>query len=880
VGVVSSPETMSETPVTIETLLAEHDWLSALARRLVVDAGTADDLVQETWLTALRSPPRHRRGLRGWLATVLRHRATDARVRDQRERRRAERAPPARPADDPAEVVARAELAQRVARLTLALPEPYRATILMRYHRGRSPKEIAERLGEPAGTVRSRLKRGLDMLRVKLDGDHDGDRRGWMIALMPLVGTVREAGGMTMLTAPVKVAALIVVLAVAGTGTAVLLAEPGANPNAPPQRVSEHPEIASEGGFDSAEDGSASGAEAGEPTGDDDDGSEEKEGAKKPSILDRKMKAKYENLDLLVVLSDIRSSTGLAFDFEPGALEACAGVTVNLNVNGLAVRNLLDMLLSFGSLTWTERSPGNILIRMASARKRPAAAERPWFGSPRGLFTAPPPPPAPRAVPSITLPSADMARPTPAARDLIEILVAPDGSWFVDEKPIADDFSLWSAILERPDAIVLIRADASAPLVSVNRVRRLVPRREMRLAVTGANSLPLPRPPGRLSAPALLMTLVASRLPLDATEVYRALWPVWKANAGRTLRLSGRLPTQATVGDGVVLLNEAERFGIHLTMGMVEGLKPPEPGQPGFGLAAGRGTPRAKDPVPAVQPGEALGRREEFEAGPGNDRFFSGRSVRRNLRAGGGGGTQGAVHSGLQWLASQQKKDGSWAGDVDDTALSLLAFLASGETDRTGRHQEIMASGLEWLAGSDARNERAALALAEAWALTGDVRWKRAAQRAAARGVSRGVGRMLGWCGVGAEILEERGSGDSPLDCFHRIIGGETPLDSESLAAAINAFVGPTRDAPDALLAADDETLHDGTLAAFQAGGMAWFHWNRALKEAVVGSQVLSDAQAGSWNPPEGGSRVRTTALRTACLTVYFRYARIFRTSP
>ena len=139
---------------------------------------------------------------------------------------------------------------------------------------------------------------------------------------------------------------------------------------------------------------------------------------------------------------------------------------------------------------------------------------------------------------------------------------------------------------------------------------------------------------------------------------------------------------------------------------------------------------------------------------------------------------------------------------------------------------------------------------------------------------------MLGWCGVGAEVREEGGSGDSPLDCFHRIIGGETPLDSESLAAAINAFVEPTRDAPDSLLGADDETLHDGTLAAFQVGGMAWFHWNRALKKAVVGTQIQSGPDAGSWDPLENGSRVRTTALRTATLTVYYRYARLFRRSP
>src|SRR5205814_10341316 len=43
---------------TPEELLAHAGWVRALARELVRDASTADDLVQETWLAALRHPPR------------------------------------------------------------------------------------------------------------------------------------------------------------------------------------------------------------------------------------------------------------------------------------------------------------------------------------------------------------------------------------------------------------------------------------------------------------------------------------------------------------------------------------------------------------------------------------------------------------------------------------------------------------------------------------------------------------------------------------------------------------------------------------------------------------------------------------------------------
>ena len=40
----------------LESLLRHSDWLTSLARRLVVSS-RADDLVQDTWLAALRNPP-------------------------------------------------------------------------------------------------------------------------------------------------------------------------------------------------------------------------------------------------------------------------------------------------------------------------------------------------------------------------------------------------------------------------------------------------------------------------------------------------------------------------------------------------------------------------------------------------------------------------------------------------------------------------------------------------------------------------------------------------------------------------------------------------------------------------------------------------------
>ncbi|MCK6461634.1 MAG: hypothetical protein L6Q95_17265, partial [Planctomycetes bacterium] len=51
-------------PVNIEALLRDRDWVSRLARSLARDDAQADDLAQDGWLAALRSPPG--RAVRAW----------------------------------------------------------------------------------------------------------------------------------------------------------------------------------------------------------------------------------------------------------------------------------------------------------------------------------------------------------------------------------------------------------------------------------------------------------------------------------------------------------------------------------------------------------------------------------------------------------------------------------------------------------------------------------------------------------------------------------------------------------------------------------------------------------------------------------------------
>lgn len=198
-------------------LLAHATWLRRLAYRLVGDTSVADDVAQETWLAAWRSPPRADRPVRPWLRHVLRN---AARFRWRTETNRAAReqtmaalAEDAAPASD--ELLARHELQQLLARLVGELAEPYRTAVLLRFAEGLDPAAIAVKLGVPAGTVRSRVNEGLQRLRARLDDLHGGHRRPWLLALGPLAarGTPAPVAGAASLVAWMLLAAMAAICA-------------------------------------------------------------------------------------------------------------------------------------------------------------------------------------------------------------------------------------------------------------------------------------------------------------------------------------------------------------------------------------------------------------------------------------------------------------------------------------------------------------------------------------------------------------------------------------------------------------------------------------------------------------------------------------------
>jgi RNA polymerase sigma-70 factor (ECF subfamily) len=151
-----------------------------LAYRVLRDEALAEDAVQEAFLGLWRSagsfvPERAKAST--WILTLVHRRAVDLVRREQR--RRAE---PLEGAPEPTEVSAE-EAAwlrlerERVQAALQLLPDQQREAIELAYYGGYSQSELAERLGQPIGTIKSRMFSGLARLRELLD--EGAERTSW-----------------------------------------------------------------------------------------------------------------------------------------------------------------------------------------------------------------------------------------------------------------------------------------------------------------------------------------------------------------------------------------------------------------------------------------------------------------------------------------------------------------------------------------------------------------------------------------------------------------------------------------------------------------------------------------------------------------------------
>jgi RNA polymerase sigma-70 factor, ECF subfamily len=153
----------------------------SLAHRIVGDPAVAEDVTQEAFLSLWRSGGRFdaaRGSVRSWMLGIVRNRAIDA-------LRRASGPAPKLDLDDDGVLEGQAsgeltdaaairrETAQRVRGALGELPDEQSQVIGLAYFGGFTHSEIAEMLGMPLGTVKGRMRLGLEKIRTML-----GERMG------------------------------------------------------------------------------------------------------------------------------------------------------------------------------------------------------------------------------------------------------------------------------------------------------------------------------------------------------------------------------------------------------------------------------------------------------------------------------------------------------------------------------------------------------------------------------------------------------------------------------------------------------------------------------------------------------------------------------
>ena len=138
----------------------------SVALRVLGDTGAAEDILQEVFMQLWRNPDGFdatRGSLPGWLAVIARNRAIDS----LRKRR---------PEDEISDVVVRVEpdllqevewkrSLEKIRGAMGGMSAPQRSALEMSFFQGLTHQEIAEKTGEPLGTIKTRIRAGLLVLR-------------------------------------------------------------------------------------------------------------------------------------------------------------------------------------------------------------------------------------------------------------------------------------------------------------------------------------------------------------------------------------------------------------------------------------------------------------------------------------------------------------------------------------------------------------------------------------------------------------------------------------------------------------------------------------------------------------------------------------------
>jgi RNA polymerase sigma-70 factor (ECF subfamily) len=156
-------------------------FVFGLAARVTADRRAAEDVTQEVFVRVWERPDAFdpdRGSMRSWLGTLAHRRSVDFVRREEASRRRAQRdaaivaTPP-----DIEEMATSLAVAERVRCAVDALPDDQREAVRLAYFGGKTYRQVAEALGIPEGTAKSRLRIGLQRMASMLERE---GLRSWL----------------------------------------------------------------------------------------------------------------------------------------------------------------------------------------------------------------------------------------------------------------------------------------------------------------------------------------------------------------------------------------------------------------------------------------------------------------------------------------------------------------------------------------------------------------------------------------------------------------------------------------------------------------------------------------------------------------------------
>ncbi len=287
--------------------------------------------------------------------------------------------------------------------------------------------------------------------------------------------------------------------------------------------------------------------------------------------------------------------------------------------------------------------------------------------------------------------------------------------------------------------------------------------------------------------------------------------------------------------------------------------------------------------------------------------------------------------------------------DVAGTALALLPFLGAGQTHRQGEYKSLVLKGLNWLVSQQGKDGdlrgngigdmyahgQATIVLCEAYAMTRDPQLREPAQQALDFIVQAqhptggwrydprqaGDTSVLGWQLMalrsgkmaylrvpdrvfadaskyldsaqadryGSRYAYLPGHGGTPTMTAEALLCRQYlgwPREHQGLKAGAYYLLNECRPSPQKL----DTSMpwfyyiYYATQVMHHMGGDFWRKWNDAMKETLLATQQTTGSLAGSWDPRDQfgrqGGRIYTTALAICTLEVYYRHIPLYDSTP